>query len=70
MEITREVFDKLNKLEEAFSPVETLSRILSLYDNSDNETDYIDKVILINLLSVKILKLKNCLGKLSDELML
>lgn len=69
MEITREVFDKINELDEAFSPIETLSRVLKLYDNLDNEIEYMDKVVLIYLLSEKILEMKYCLNNFTTFLM-
>ena len=61
MELTIAFWNKINDLDDAFSDVETLSRVLELYDNENTETEYNDKLILINLLFEKVLVMRNCL---------
>jgi len=68
MELTREVFDKINELDYIFNDVETLSRVLKLYDNVNDETEYNDKIILIHLLCEKILLLKDRLDCFTSSL--
>ena len=69
MKITREVFDNINELDENFSTVETLSRVLTLYEDINNEIENNDRVIIINLLFEKILVLKNQINNFTSVLM-
>lgn len=63
MELTIDIFDRINELNNAFESVETLSRVLKLYDDVNDETEYNDKVVLIHILFEKILVLKDCIDK-------
>ena len=69
MKITREIFDKMNELDETFSNVETLSRVLTLYEDINNEIQNYDRVILIELLFEKILVMKNQLDAFTSLLL-